>query len=233
MTMTSVQVDGGGPQVLPFYIVCDESLSMEGAKLDAVNQGLPKLHQAVASDPIVNDKVRVGVISFSDTAEELVPLTKLSDLQQMPGLVSKGSTSYTAAFTVAKSAIDRDVANLKSNGFQVLRPVIFFISDGEPTSPDWPTAHAALTGESNPYRPHILSFGITGAVGQVIRDVATDNARLGKRFAWLADDNVDPAAVVREIIKSLIVSIVSSGRNQVPIVIPPTKVTGAIDLDPI
>ncbi len=233
MTITSVKVDDGGQQVLPFYILCDESMSMEGAKLDAVNQGLPKLHQAVASDPIVNDKVRVGVISFSDTAEELVPLTKLSDLTQMPGLVSKGGTSYTAAFTVAKSAIDRDVANLKSSGLQVLRPVIFFISDGEPTSPDWPTAHAALTGPSNPYAPHILSFGITGAVGQVIKDVATDIKRMGKRFAWLADDGTDPGAVVKEIISKLVATVVSSGRNQNPVLIPPAPPTGVIDLDPV
>ena len=194
-----------GLWVLPLYILCDESMSMEGAKLDAVNQVLSELHVAVASDPIVNDKVRVGVISFSDTAEELVPLTKLSDLTQMPGLVSKGGANYTAAFTVAKSAIDRDVANLKSSGLQVVRPVIFFISDGEPTSPDWPTAHAALTGPSNPYAPHILSFGITGAVGQVIKDVATDIKQMGKRFAWLADDGTDPGAVVKEIIWEVVI----------------------------
>jgi uncharacterized protein YegL len=222
--------------VFPFYVLCDESGSMDGAKLDAVNEGLSKLHIAVASDPIVNDKVRVGVISFSDTAEELVPLTKLSDLTQMPGLVSKGGTSYTAAFTVAKSAIDRDVANLKSSGLQVLRPVIFFISDGEPTSPDWPTAHAALTSPSNPYAPHILAFGITGAIGQVIKEVATDINRLGKKFAWLADDGTDPGAVVKEIfskfVTALVTAVVSPGLHQNPVLVPPTPPVGMIDLDP-
>jgi uncharacterized protein YegL len=230
--MTTVNVDGG-QQVLPFYILCDESMSMDGPKLDAVNQGLSKLHIAVASDPIVNDKVRVGVISFSDTAEELVPLTKLAYLPQMPGLVSKGGTSYTAAFTVAKSAIDRDVANLKSSGLQVLRPVIFFISDGEPTSPDWPTAHAALTSPNNPYAPHILAFGITGAIGQVIKEVATDIKRLGKKFAWLADDGTDPGAVVKEIISKLVTTIIASGRSQNPVLVPPTPPVGVIDLDPV
>jgi uncharacterized protein YegL len=230
--MTSVKTDGG-PQVLPFYILCDESASMDGVKLDAVNQGLPNIHAAVSADPIVNDKVRVGVISFSDTAEELVPLTKLGDLTQMPGLVSKGGTSYTAAFKVAKSAIDRDVANLKSSGLQVLRPVIFFISDGEPTSPDWPTAHAALTSPNNPYAPHILAFGITGAIGQVIKEVATVINRLGKKFAWLADDGTDPGAVVKEIINQLLNTIVGSGRNQNPVLVLPTPPVGVIDLDPV
>jgi len=214
-------------RVLPFYIVCDESMSMEGAKLDAVNQALPKIHQAVASDPWYNDMVRVGVISFSDTAEELVPLTKLSDLTQMPGLVSKSGSNYTAAFTVVKSVIDRDVADLKSNGFHVHRPVIVFISDGEPTSPDWPTAHAALTGKSNPNPPHILSFGITGAVGQVIRDVATDMNRLGKKFAWLADDGTNPWSVVREIIPKMLADFSYSGGNQQPVLVPPANTVPA------
>jgi len=49
-----------------------------------------------------------------------------------------------------------------------------------------------------------LSFGITGAVGQVIKDVATDITRLGKKFAWLADDGTDPGAVVKEIFTQLI-----------------------------
>lgn len=134
---------------------------------------------------------------------------------------------------MAKSAIDRDVANLKSSGLQVLRPVIFFISDGEPTSPDWPTAHAALTSPNNPYAPHILAFGITGAVGQVIKEVATEIKRMGKRFAWLADDGTDPGAVVKEIISKLVQTVVSSGRNQNPVLVPPTAPDGVIDLDPV
>jgi hypothetical protein len=111
--------------------------------------------------------------------------------------------------------------------------VIFFISDGEPTSPDWPTAHAALTSPNNPYRPHILAFGITGAIGQVIKEVATDINRLGKKFAWLADDGTDPGAVVKEIINKLLNTIVGSGRNQNPVVVLPTPPVGVIDLDPV
>jgi len=229
------QIQQGGRQVLPFYIVCDESMSMEGAKLDAVNSSLPHLHQAVASDPIVNDKVRVGVISFSDTAEVLVPLTQLAQLQQMPGLVSKGGTSYTAAFAKVKSCIQTDVDNLKAQSLQVLRPVVFFISDGEPTSTDWPAAHASLIDASFPYRPHILSFGVNGAVGDTIKDVATEIRRGGqaKRYAWLADDSVEPGAVVREMIGKLAQTIVASGRSQTPQLAPPTSIPGLIDLDPI
>lgn len=239
MTNTAIdqtQVQKGGQQVLPFYIICDESMSMEGEKLDAVNASLPGLHQAVSQDPIVNDKVRVGVISFSDTAEVLVPLTKLGDLKQMPGLVSKGGTSYTAAFTKAKTCIQTDVDNLKAQSFQVLRPVIFFISDGEPTSTDWPAAHASLIDPSFPYRPHILSFGVKGAVANTIRDVATEIHRPPsppKRHAWLADDSIQAGAAVREVIHTLTRTIVNSGRSINPQLVPPTSIPGVIDLDPI
>jgi uncharacterized protein YegL len=78
-------------QVQPIYFVLEESEAMKGARLDAVNSALPHIHYAVARDPIVNDKVRFGVISFSDTAEVLVPSTQVAHLQQIPGLVPKGA----------------------------------------------------------------------------------------------------------------------------------------------
>lgn len=30
-------------QILPFYLVCDESASMSGEPIDAINQALPEL----------------------------------------------------------------------------------------------------------------------------------------------------------------------------------------------
>ena len=64
-----------GETLLPFYIVCDESGSMgPNGGVDAINQGLPDLHATIAADPLVSDKCRIGLITFSDTAEELMSL---------------------------------------------------------------------------------------------------------------------------------------------------------------
>ena len=201
-----------GYQIIPFYIICDESQSMEGAKLDACNTALPKIHAAIAADPIVNDKVRIGVISFSDTAEALLPLSKMTDVVDFPGLVVKGGTNYGNAFTCLKNTIQADIADLKKGGAKVNRPIVFFISDGEPTDTNWKAAHAQVADKSWPFSPHIISFGVGGAQADTIREVATQVDKKGKSFAYLADDNADPGAVLSEIFKSLLGSIVGSAR---------------------
>jgi uncharacterized protein YegL len=200
-------------QAIPFYIICDESQSMEGSKLDACNKALPEIHKAIASDPIVNDKVRIGVISFSDSAEVLLPLSKMTDVVGFPGLVVKGGTNYGSAFTCLKQTIQDDLTALKAqNEVRVNRPIVFFISDGEPTDTNWQAAHAAVADKNWSFSPHIIAFGVGGAQAETIREVATKVDKMGKNFAYLADDNADPGAVLKEIFKSLLGSIIGSAR---------------------
>ncbi len=71
-------------QVLPFYLVCDESYSMQGPPLDAINQELPLIYQEIASNPVVADRARLGIIGFSTTAEVLLPLADLNDVLSIP-----------------------------------------------------------------------------------------------------------------------------------------------------
>ncbi|SVD90314.1 uncharacterized protein METZ01_LOCUS443168, partial [marine metagenome] len=87
--MNSTEEGGSlsGEQVLPFYIVCDESASMDhNGGIDAINAALPELHLSIASNPLVNDKARISLIAFSDDAEVLVPLARACDIDQMPGM---------------------------------------------------------------------------------------------------------------------------------------------------
>ena len=193
-----------GILINPFYIICDESQSMEGAKLDACNTELTKLHRALASDPQFSDHVRAGVISFSDTAQVLLPLSTMTDVVDLPGLVAKGGTNYGNAFTCLKNTIQADIADLKKGSDTVNRPIVFFISDGEPTDTNWKAAHAQVADKSWPFSPHIISFGVGGAQADTIREVATQVDKKGKSFAYLADDNADPGAVLSEIFKSLL-----------------------------
>ena len=56
--------ESAGNAVLPFYILCDESGSMDAnGGIDAVNRGLPELHATIAGDPLVADKCRIGLIT--------------------------------------------------------------------------------------------------------------------------------------------------------------------------
>ena len=199
-----------GNAVLPFYILCDESGSMDAnGGIDAVNRGLPELHATIAGDPLVSDKCRIGLITFSDIAEELLPLSNLSDVQAMPGCAAKGMTNYGEAFNLLRVVISRDIANMKSQGIQVYRPAVIFITDGEPTD-DWEANHRALTDKNvNPQAPHIIAFGVAGANPAVI-------GKIGTKAAFIANQGVDPGNALKEILKSLTNTIVNSSSSSSP-----------------
>jgi uncharacterized protein YegL len=118
-------------QVLPIYFVGDESHSMSGAPIAAVNQGLIDLRDEVATHPLLGKKVRFGIITFADTAETRLELSELSEELMLPQLAPRGrGTSYASALEALRQAIPADVALLKSTGYQVHRPTVFFLSDG-------------------------------------------------------------------------------------------------------
>ncbi len=201
-----------GEAVVPFYIVCDESGSMGvNGGIDAINQGLPELHATIAADPLVSDKCRIGLISFSEFAEVLMPIARLSDVADMPGMTSRSVTNYGAAFDLLKTTIADDINQLKAQGFKVYRPAVFFISDGAPTD-DWRAPYERLV-VGNPQAPNIISFG----VGQADRDVM---AKVGTIACYLADDSVSPGAALKEIMRSLTNTIVGTASSATPQVAP-------------
>lgn len=192
-------------QILPFYLVCDESGSMGGAPIEAINKALPELHQEISTNPTVADKTRFALIGFSDDAQVLQPLADLSELNILPALAAGGVTSYGQAFRVLKACIETDVGDLKAEGHEVYRPVAFFLSDGVPTDGQWEEALRELT-ESR-YCPKIIAFGIGEADTATISQVANFRAFMQQ------DSAISPAAALREFAASLTRSIVRSASS--------------------
>ena len=221
--------DGGSPsgeKVLPFYIVCDESASMDhNGGIDAINAALPELHLSIASNPLVNDKARISLIAFSDDAEVLLPISRAADVEEMPGVMEKGATSYGSAFRLLKTQISQDIATLKADGFIVQRPAVFFISDGEPTDSDWQTYHAELVDKnSNPHAPNIIAFGVDTADADTIRQVATVRG-------FISETGINPATALTEIVGSLTDTIVASSSSSTPQLHIPPAPDGVIVID--
>ena len=194
-------------QILPFYLVCDESGSMKGEPLKAVNASLPELHVEIGSNPVVADKTRFCVIGFSGTARMVLPLSDLSAVSSMPTLgYHTGGTGYGAAFTMLHDAITEDVRQLKANGDQVYRPAVFFLSDGKPTDKKWQASYQRVIDPAWSLRPNILAFGFGRADPATLQHVATVKA-------YIAEKGMGPAAALREFARSLIQSIVNSGSR--------------------
>jgi uncharacterized protein YegL len=193
-------------QILPFYLVCDESGSMT-AEIEVLNTAVRELRDEIGASPVVADKTRFCLIGFSDQAEILLELTDLSTVTSVPGLQARGGTNYAAAFEALRAAIVTDVERLKKEGHQVYRPAVFFLSDGMPNGNDpWDEAFKELTDPSWKARPNILAFGIGEADESVIRQVGTERA-------FMVDKSLTPAQALAEFAKSLIRSMVNSGQQ--------------------
>jgi uncharacterized protein YegL len=192
-------------QILPFYLLCDESGSMSGAPIEAINKAIPELHQEIGSNPVVADKTRFCMIAFNHKADVLLPLSDLSQVTSVPALSANGGTSYEAAFDLLHRTITDDVAQLKGQGHMVFRPTVFFLSDGQPGD-NWAFAHQRLTDLSWTPHPNILAFGIGTVLEETIRQVATVRAFIG-------DGSLSPGQALREFAQSLIRSIVNSGTQ--------------------
>lgn len=192
-------------QILPFYLVCDESGSMSGDPLDAINDSLPKIHTEIGSNPVVADKTKFALIGFSDYAELVLPLSDLSVITSIPALTVKGGTNYSSAFDLLYDTIAEDVKQLKGSGDQVYRPAVFFLSDGQPGD-NWEGSYKRLIDPSWTYHPNILAFGFGDVDATTLQHVATVRA-------FIADGSMGPDEALREFAQSLIQSIVNSGSK--------------------
>jgi uncharacterized protein YegL len=192
-------------QILPFYLVCDESGSMSGDPLDAINDSLPKIHTEIGSNPVVADKTKFALLGFSDYAELVLPLSNLSEITSIPALTVKGGTNYSSAFDLLYDTITEDVRQLKANGDQVYRPAVFFLSDGQPGD-KWEGSYKRLIDPTWIYHPNVLAFGFGDVDATTLQQVATVRA-------FIADGSMGPDEALREFAQSLIQSIVNSGSR--------------------
>lgn len=209
-------------KLLPFYLVVDVSYSMAGSKLDTASTILPAVVDALAEAPILADKVRFGLIDFSDDARVQLPLCDVLDEDlTLPSLSLRGGTSYAAAFRLLRTEIEANVKQLKADGFAVHRPAVFFLSDGAPTDKekDWQAAFHGLvdydpeTGKGFVMRPNVVPCGVDDADPQVLRQLIHPAGGNKPMQMYLMDKGEHPADAIKKIAEILISSILSSGQS--------------------
>ncbi|MFE3188178.1 VWA domain-containing protein [Nocardia sp. NPDC059240] len=191
------------PPVFPVCLVVDVSGSMSGRPIDAVNQALPEMQRAILDDPSTGEIARISVVTFETHAQIALPLSDMHETQ-LPMLATAGLTNFHDAFTKAREAIENGIRGL-GKGTRFYRPVVFFLSDGGNTGPDWQPAWHQLTRRDDKYGAEVVSFGMGQADREAIGRVSTGHA-------FFATDT-DPANAVREIIKTVVNSIRSTSRS--------------------
>lgn len=191
--------------IIPTYVVADQSGSMDDC-IGELNEGLMSLLDGLQRQPFAASKVRFSVIGFSDRARTYMEPTDLRWVTAMPILEANGLTSYAAAFNEVAERISEDVPALKAEGFSVVRPLVFFLTDGRPNIGDcWETARANLLGKST--SPNIVSFGIGLADVAIVAQIATK-----PEHAFVAIRGADTGEALTTFFEALTQSVINSGQ---------------------
>jgi uncharacterized protein YegL len=202
-----------GQVVMPFYLICDVSASMT-RDIPALNEGIRKLRRAIVAQPQVDDVAQVGIITFSSSAQVVLPLAQMSE-EQMPTLRSQGSTNYGAAFQLLAQTIRQDVARLKAQRLKVYRPCAYFLTDGQPTDGSWlQTFGSALTynkaaGTGMKGHPLFVPFGFRDASEDVLKKLAYPPEKA--RYFHTKTHNIEEA--LTGILDLIMKSVISSGLS--------------------
>lgn len=140
--------------LLPAYVLADESGSMAPYEGD-LSSGLDLLCEGLRAEPVVAAKLRLTVLGFSDDVQVRLAAADMRHETSLPKIEFRGLTSYEAVFEDLLTRIPADVRRLRSEGYKVHRPVVFFLSDGQPTDkgPGGSRTAGSPTGK-NADRPH-------------------------------------------------------------------------------
>lgn len=147
-------VDNPEPRC-PVVLLLDNSASMSGAKIDALNEGLRVFQEELSADSLAMKRVEVGIITFG-------PVRVQSDFTVAtnfvaPHLAVEGNTPMGEAIVSAIDLLRARKERYRANGVQFYRPWIFMITDGAPTDDTREAARRVSEGEG---RKEFLFYGV-------------------------------------------------------------------------
>lgn len=190
-----MNIDFGSNDIrrMPVYLLLDVSGSMAGAPIQAVEQGVQMLHNELLGQPQAVEMVHISVITFGSSANQVVPLTSVTGFMP-PSLSAGGATSLGGALRVLGQALDREITPTTPSKKGDYKPLVFLLTDGEPTD-TWEPELNALKARRERKAGTIIALGCgdsvnTGVLQQItdqvllMTDVTSDNLRAF--FKWVS-----------------------------------------------
>lgn len=178
---------------LPVYLLIDCSESMVGDGIEAVQAGLATLMQTLHADPHALETVWLSVITFADTASQIIPLTEVTKVS-LPQLHVRPGTAFGAALSILHHAVKSEVRFHTSTNKGDWRPIIFLLTDGVPTD-EWEKAAHDCRSFYSSGPLNIIAIGCGDDINPYVLSQVTDNvlqmqemttANFQKVFQWIS-----------------------------------------------
>jgi uncharacterized protein YegL len=110
---------------------------MQGTPIESVKSGIRQLHRDLMGDPQAIESAYLSVLTFSNSAQQLVPLTEVAAFNP-PDLVASGNTHFGDGLRLLLDVFDRELVRTTAEVKGDWRPLVFILSDGAPTDTEWP-----------------------------------------------------------------------------------------------
>jgi Mg-chelatase subunit ChlD len=197
---------------LPVYIVIDTSGSMRPFE-GVLNQSIEALYEELIMSPQVSDFAHISILSYNTEPELVLQMASLQSLTALPQLQCGGITNFGKVLRFLRELIDQDVPFLSGVGREVLRPVVFLLTDGQPTndeghrSEDWKRDYETLVDRKWPRHPNVVPFGYGDVSPEMLAEVCTIE---GAAFIAKVGGTGD---ALRRVIPTLLNTLVASARD--------------------
>jgi uncharacterized protein YegL len=154
----------------PCLLLLDTSLSMEGAPITELNEGLKAFRDDLVADDLASKRVEVACITFGGSVNVATEF-ETAGVFQPPWARAEGNTPMGAAISSGIELVRLRKEVYRQNGIAFYRPWIFMITDGAPTD-EWHGAAAKVKDGEAAKNFAFFAVGVEKADMEVLRQIA-------------------------------------------------------------
>jgi len=178
----------------PCVLLLDTSGSMQGAPIEALNEGLKAFKEDLNKDPLASRRVELAVVTFDNEVRVLQEFVT-ADQFQAPTLSAHGTTHMGGGIHKALDMIQARKAQYKTNGVAYFRPWVFMIADGKPEGePDEIVQQAAQRVKADEDGKRVVFFAVGVDKADILRlseiavrkPVKLKGLNFVEMFVWLS-----------------------------------------------
>ncbi len=184
----------------PCVLLLDTSYSMDGAPIEALNQGLQVFQSDVTQDALAKRRVEVAIVTFGNGGVQLVQDFVTAGQFQPPHLTAGGGTPMGEALNLSIDILRNRKKSYQNNGIDYYRPWIFIITDGAPTD-QWQTAVQRVRSEEDAKAFLVFPIGVAGADMNMLSQLSAQRSPLMLKelqfiefFKWLSKSQQNQSA---------------------------------------